>query len=332
LVSIGLPVFNAGRFLVGALQSIFAQTTADWELIVIDDGSTDQAWTAVDQLCDSRVRAFRDGKHLGLAARLNQINALARGNFVARMDADDLCHPERIERQVAYLRQHPEIDAVSTSLGVLDRRGEVAGWRPALVTHEDICKNPLTGFGFVHGAMLARAEWARRQHYRENNRRCEDWELLMSVCGHSKLANLTDCLYYYREFDSFSLANYARSKAGQVFAEMRLGQAYSRRALFLSAMRHLSHVGIYTCAYAAGTHDWLIRYRSQEPTAEIKGTIEKAVARISSTLLPLRGGLPATPERVASPRELIEMAPFGARRVNSDAYLRTTSVETNIAK
>lgn len=311
LVSIGLPVFNAGRFLVGALQSIFAQTIADWELIVVDDGSTDQAWAAVDQLCDPRVRAFRDGKHLGLAARLNQINALARGQFIARMDADDLCHPERIERQVAYLRQHPEIDALSTSLGVLDRRGEVAGWRLAPVNHEAICRNPLAGFGFVHGAMLARAEWARQQHYRENNHRCEDWELLMNVCGHSKLANLTDCLYFYREFDSFSLVNYARSKAGQVFAEMRHGQAYSRRSRFLSAMRHFSHVGIYACAYAAGTHDWLIQYRSQRPTPEIKRSIEKAIARIGSTTLPLRNRLQAKAVQVSGPLELIEVAPVG---------------------
>ncbi len=310
-MSIGLPVFNAGRFLAGALQSIFAQTIADWELIVVDDGSTDQAWEVVDQLSDPRVRAFRDGEHRGLAARLNQINTLARGQFIARMDADDLCHPERIERQVAYLRQHPEIDAVSTSLGVLDRRGEVAGWRRAPVTHEAICRNPLRGFGFAHPAMLARTEWARQHRYREENRRCEDWELLMRACGHSKLANLTDCLYFYREFDSFSLVNYARSKAGQAFAQVRLCKAYSRRSLFLSAMRHFSHIGIYVCAYAAGTHDWLIQYRSQRPTPEIKESIEKTIAGIASTNLPLRNRLQAKAAPVSGPLELIEVAPVG---------------------
>ncbi|MGI9103755.1 MAG: glycosyltransferase family 2 protein [Terriglobales bacterium] len=286
LVTIGLPVFSPGPFLRGALQSIFAQTFTDWELIVVDDGSTDFSWQMVQHLSDPRVRAFRDGHHRGLAARLNQIIGLARAPFIARMDADDLCHPERIERQLAHLQAHSEIDTLSTGLAVLDRQGAVSGWRVAPPDHESICRNPLRGFAMVHASMLSRADWARRHPYREGNRRCEDWELLMQAHRDSRFANLPDCLYFYREYDSFSFVNYARSKAHQVAGELRLGHDYGILSRAVSALRHFSHVGLYACAYTLRCHDLLIRYRSQPAPPELKSAVENAIARVAATELP----------------------------------------------
>src|SRR5438067_2030114 len=113
-LSIGLPSFNAGRFLREAVQSIVAQTFADWELIVVDDGSNDGSFSTLANIGDSRVHIYSDGRHCGLAARLNQIVDLARGRYIGRMDADDLSHPRRFEMQMDFLRRHHKIDGVGT--------------------------------------------------------------------------------------------------------------------------------------------------------------------------------------------------------------------------
>src|SRR5438874_1140893 len=115
-LTIGLPVYNARLFLEDTLRSIFAQTFTDWELIAVDDGSTDGSGALLERLRDHRVRVFIEKGNRGLAARLNFIHENARGTYIARMDADDMMHPERMARQLAFLDQHPEVDVVGCSL------------------------------------------------------------------------------------------------------------------------------------------------------------------------------------------------------------------------
>ena len=107
LVSIGLPFFNAGRMLTAALQSIFAQSLEDWELILLDDGSSDKSLHLAASIQDLRVRLFSDGRNRGLSYRLNQSALLARGKYLARMDADDVMHPDRLRRQIGFCRSTP---------------------------------------------------------------------------------------------------------------------------------------------------------------------------------------------------------------------------------
>jgi len=114
-VTIGIPFLNARRSLAAAVRSVFAQTHSDWELLLVDDGSSDGSIDVVRRLDDPRVRLVRDGSHRGLCARLNQIAATARGTYLARMDADDVMHPERIERQLALLGADPGVDLVDTA-------------------------------------------------------------------------------------------------------------------------------------------------------------------------------------------------------------------------
>src|SRR3954468_15780628 len=102
-VTIGLPFVNSGETLPNAIRSVFAQTYDDWELILCDDGSTDISLEIARSVRDARVRVLSDGKNVGLPCRLNQIAAVARGEMLARMDADDLMHPNRIAAQVALL-------------------------------------------------------------------------------------------------------------------------------------------------------------------------------------------------------------------------------------
>ena len=103
LVTIGLPFYNDRLTLELAIKSIFAQTYKNWELILVDDGSTDGSLNIAKKITDKRVRIISDEKNKGLIFRLNQIASLAKGKYLARMDADDLMQPTRIEKQVEFL-------------------------------------------------------------------------------------------------------------------------------------------------------------------------------------------------------------------------------------
>lgn len=120
LVTVAMPVYNAGKYLRLAVLSIVRQTFTNWELLVIDDGSTDNALQDIADIDDARIRIFRDGGNRGLAARLNEAADMARGRYLARMDQDDVSYPERFARQLAALQNDPELDLVATRAITID--------------------------------------------------------------------------------------------------------------------------------------------------------------------------------------------------------------------
>jgi glycosyltransferase involved in cell wall biosynthesis len=202
LVTIGLPVRSAESTLPAALASICAQSFQDWELLVIDDGSADGTAEIVADLArgDDRVRLIADGEQRGLPARLNQLLELARGDLFARMDADDVAYPARLERQVAFLAANPDVDLVGCSMLVFGEGGAPRGKRPAPPRHQEIITRPRASFfPLFHPTWIGRTEWFRRYGYRPAARRCEDQDLLLRAQRRSTLANLPDILLGYRE-------------------------------------------------------------------------------------------------------------------------------------
>ncbi|HBH80927.1 MAG TPA: glycosyltransferase family 2 protein, partial [Nitrospira sp.] len=106
-----MSAYNASGTIDLALRSILAQTYQNWELILVDDGSTDRTAERVLHVKDSRIRFIQESSgNMGLASRLNQCVRLARGEYIARMDADDVAYPQRFERQVQFLKEHRDID------------------------------------------------------------------------------------------------------------------------------------------------------------------------------------------------------------------------------
>lgn len=249
LVTVGLSCFNEEAFVVHAVSSILAQTFEDWELIAIDDGSSDATADLLRKIRDPRVRVIVDGRHKGLAARLNEIAALAVGRYVARMDGDDVSHPRRLERQVDYLDAHPEIDVLGTGMAIIDRRGQVSGLR-LLPEDAFASEEPL----IAHATICCRKDWIRSHPYNERNPRCEDWELWRSarrVAGR----NLREPLYFYREFDSFRLGKYLGRQARMMKSHVREGKLKRlASSLFRSA--------VYSGAALAGLTETLIARRS----------------------------------------------------------------------
>jgi glycosyltransferase involved in cell wall biosynthesis len=199
VVSIGMPVWNCRRTLATAIQSVLHQTYPHWELLVVDDGSTDETVEIARRFVDPRVRVLADGHHKKISARLNEAIRASRGEYFARMDGDDVAYPRRLEAQLEYLRAHPNIDVVGSSMLVFFDDLRPRGKRLAPESHEDICRDPANGFWLAHPTFMGKLEWFRRNLYDADMSLIEDQELLLRTYRSSRFANLPKVLYGYRE-------------------------------------------------------------------------------------------------------------------------------------
>jgi glycosyltransferase involved in cell wall biosynthesis len=199
-----MPVYNCERTVAQAIASILNQSFQDWELIVYDDGSRDATLRVTKSFADPRIRVFEGVVNRGLAACLNETIAMASGKFFARMDGDDIAYPGRLEKQVAFFEDHPQVDVVAGSAMVFRSDGHVLGVRRGPRTHDRICANPWAGFAMIHPTWMGKTAWFRLHAYRAEMVRMEDWELLFRTYATSRFANLPDVLLGYRE-DSLSL-------------------------------------------------------------------------------------------------------------------------------
>lgn len=199
-VSVVLPVYNAGATLLPAVRSILAQTLSDFELLVIDDGSTDAALDSLAGLSDPRLKISADGRNAGLAMRLNQGIDLARGRYIARMDQDDLSFPRRLDAQAAFLEAHPDVDLLA-GRAVVFRHADQGpmGMLPGFETHAQITATPWRGLPMPHPTWMGRAEWFRRHRYWiPEFVRAEDQEILLRAMGASRYHALDVPLLAYR--------------------------------------------------------------------------------------------------------------------------------------
>jgi glycosyltransferase involved in cell wall biosynthesis len=285
-VTIGLPVHNAGPFLVTCLRSIFSQTLKDWELVIVDDGSGDESVATLEKIGDARVRSLFAKQRQGLAASLNQITSLANGKYIARMDADDLMHPERLERQISFLEAHPEVDGVGCGLIVVGRDLKPMGRRKLPLHHEEICLNPLNGFRLAHATFVGRAGWFRCHPYNQRNHGCEDWELWASSFHNSRFANLGDLLYFYREFDSFRLAKYARKKHEFAARLWSKGRQFGAASALGQCLAQYAHLALYSGAALVGQTDRLLQRRNEALDQAELDSAQATIQAVESTPVP----------------------------------------------
>jgi glycosyltransferase involved in cell wall biosynthesis len=198
LVSIIMSMRNASATVRDTIRSLQWQTLRDWELVLFDDGSTDDSISVVESIAEPRIRLQSDGLRKGLAARLNQAVELARGRFIARMDADDICFPARLEKQAAYLESHPQIDLAASGAVVFSGR-DLIGLVPIESDHRDIVRRPFRGFPFPHPTWFGRAEWFRANPYDGSLGKTQDQDLLLRSFAHSTFGGMPDVLVAYRQ-------------------------------------------------------------------------------------------------------------------------------------
>src|SRR5580704_15894010 len=120
VISVLMPAYNTERYILQSVQSVLGQTFEDFELLVIDDCSTDATAKILSSIDDRRLRVLRNERNLGVVGSLNHGMGQARGRYIARIDADDLCLPTRFAKQKTYLDLHPDVVMVGTEMSVLD--------------------------------------------------------------------------------------------------------------------------------------------------------------------------------------------------------------------
>ena len=254
-VSIGLPFYNSEQFLLDAIKSVFAQTHQEWELILVDDGSTDKSLDIARSIDDPRVRVYSDGKNKRLATRLNEINSLAKYDIVARMDADDLMDTDRIRKQLECLMEHPELDLVGTGVCSLTDDGEPVGIRRVSPNHHITEKALLAGqAGIVHASILGRKEWFMRNRYREDLPKSQDTNLWIRSFSKDDLniAIIPEPLYYYREDGNVT--------ANKLLLAYRVGRISIRedaKGRFTNRVRTKGLMALYAKSSAVTLLNWL---------------------------------------------------------------------------
>jgi glycosyltransferase involved in cell wall biosynthesis len=285
-VTIAIPFFNAQRTLADAVKSVFAQTYHDWELLLVDDGSRDSSVEVVKHIDDPRVRVICDGVNLGLSARLNQIATLAQGEYLARMDADDLMHPERIARQAAFLAENSKIDVVDTATYTVDDDLTPLGIRgdePLDCSPEAVLKNGL----LIHPTMMGRTNWFRRNPYDGTFHRAEDRELWCRTCTGTQFARLCEPLFFYREALTGNLRNYINTgktirKILRQYGPPVVGPWRTSLLINQFALRTF----IYRTATALGLQGRLIKRRNRSLTQTEWSTAQATIKQILETSVP----------------------------------------------
>lgn len=205
-----MPVRNGARHLSEAIESILTQTLSDFEFVIVDDGSTDETPVLLEQYArqDARIVTHRTGPG-GVVAALNRGCRLARGRFIARMDADDVAFPERLERQLAYLTQRPHMALLGTGFTEIADNGTVLGTTAYPSSPEAVAARLPVKNCIAHPTVVfARAVFEATGGYRSALRHCEDYDLWLRIADHHPIANLEEPLLAYRVHPkSVSLGN-----------------------------------------------------------------------------------------------------------------------------
>ena len=197
-VNIIMSVYNGDKYLREAIDSILNQTFTDFEFIIINDGSTDQTKEILESYTDPRIRLFHQ-ENMGLTKSLNKGLRLAEGEYISRQDADDISEPERIEQEVKFLDDNPQVALVGTHVSFIDKQGkEFDGWKPPC-GHEEIRKKLMKGNCFCHGSVMIRRECLSAIGvYREVFKHTQDYDLWLRLSERYKVANLNKVLYRFR--------------------------------------------------------------------------------------------------------------------------------------
>lgn len=198
-VTVLIPAHNAGAFLREAVDSILGQTFTDFECLVIDDGSTDGTVEALHAIADPRLRIERNPRNLGLIATLNHGLALARAPLLARMDADDVALPRRLEAQVTAFAADPELTLLGTWALEIDTLGKTAAPMRTPTGHHNILRAVLRNNAFIHPSVMARTAVLRELGgYPSSALHAEDYALWLKVVTRFKTDNLAEPLLKYR--------------------------------------------------------------------------------------------------------------------------------------
>lgn len=198
-VTVLMPAYNAQEYIGAAIRSVLKQSFTDFELLIVNNGSTDETESIITSFSDSRIRLVNQPDK-GIAIALNTGILHARGTYIARFDADDICHPQRLEIQYRFMSTHPDYVISGTACDYTDMHGEhIFTYQPPGYTDEDIRKVKRTICPFIHSSVIYKKEYILKLGgYPTNAHNFEDHILWLKLLEQGKAFNLAQPLIQVR--------------------------------------------------------------------------------------------------------------------------------------
>ncbi len=231
-VSVIMPVFNAAPFLREAIASVLAQDFSDFELIVVNDGSTDASENIVHEFQDPRIHVVNNSRNMGIVESLNTGVRQARGEYIARMDADDVCVNTRFSKQVDFLDGHPEIAVLATRIQLIDEKGlELPDWKADVRTtsHRSIWRYMAFANCIAHPSVMIRSKVLKEHGYRTERARAEDYDLWLRLldAGYN-FSKIPERLVRYR-IVSTSITHHQALPVNMIYGRVKVNMAWDSR-------------------------------------------------------------------------------------------------------
>jgi len=204
VVSVYMPVFNAATYLPEAIESILSQSFTQFEFIIIDDASTDKSWKVIQKYArlDKRIRAFRNKLNLGVSLSSNIAISMARGKFLARMDADDISSLDRLEKQVKFFSQNQQSILLGGQCAIINESNQIIGFKSfPLSPHKVLIDMLFWAVPVQQGFMMINLKKLPKNFswYQANQSSAEEIDLFFKLGKYGEFANLPENLYFYRQ-------------------------------------------------------------------------------------------------------------------------------------
>lgn len=201
-ISVIMPVYNAGKFLPESIESILGQTFNNFEFIIVDDASTDNSWEIIKEYAnkDNRIKAFQNNKNLGVSKTTNIAISKTQAKYLARMDADDVSFPNRLEKQINYLKQNNKVVAIGGQCVVINDENEIIGQKIFPTEFKKLKKMIFEAVPIQQPSLMINTSLLpdNFQWYSPKCTSAEEIDVLFKLMEYGKLANLDDWTLYYR--------------------------------------------------------------------------------------------------------------------------------------
>lgn len=198
-ITVLMPVYNSEKYLKEAMESILSQSFRNFEFLIINDGSLDNSFNIISSYKDPRIRLVQNNKNRGLIYSLNKGIKLSKGELIARMDADDISRPDRLEKQVKYMTTHPEVIVCGSDIGVINNIGKFLYYQPTLLRDKQIRNCMVVTCPLVHPSVIYRKNTiVEVGGYDTRAYVVEDYDLWVKLMTEGKFSNISEPLLYYR--------------------------------------------------------------------------------------------------------------------------------------
>lgn len=248
LISVVMPVYNGERFLIDAIKSILNQSLSNFEFLIIDDGSIDNTMSIINSFTDNRIRVIKQNENKGIVDALNKGIDAARGQYIARMDADDIALERRFEKQYSFMQSNPLTAVCGTQAFFIDDQSESIGELRTATNNDEISVNMIFNNSFIHSSTFFKSDILKEYKYSKEYQYAEDFHLFMRISLDHPVANLPDFLCCYR--------NHNNSTTNTLNDKMQRSKHKTQEYLLRRLLKNKYRTEMGDILFASGNYDF----------------------------------------------------------------------------